>query len=169
MTRLRFCCTVMLQSCFLTPHGTLWAPHDVITIVLIQYPDYSLIYWECTKLPPCDPGPINRKSTVAIFLCHGWFQHDQVHRGFRPRSQHLRNQLNRNLHSENMPLNGVANHILHFDERRASGFDRLSRKHPGDLQLRQDSALLRIVHTPIYIALPYMPQPGVNTLLARKL
>src|SRR3984957_2281916 len=145
----------MLLSCSIALGSPLSVSNSYFTIVLSHYSDYSLIYWGGNTLLPCDPSPIDRKSTVTILLCHGWFQHDQVHGGFRPRSQHLRNQLNRNVHSENMPLNGIANHIMHFDEGRASGFDRLFRKHPGNLQLGQDSALLRIVHTPIYIAVPY--------------
>jgi NAD(P)-dependent dehydrogenase (short-subunit alcohol dehydrogenase family) len=35
-----------------------------------------------------------------------------------------------------MLVNRVANQILHFDERRASGFDRRFRKHPRNLQLK---------------------------------
>src|ERR1700676_5574929 len=122
----------------------------------------------CKELLPGDPRPIDLKSSVAILVCHGWFQHDQVHGGFRHSSERLRNQLNRKVRAQNVSLNRVADRVLHFAEGRASRFDRLFRKHSGDLQLGQDPALLAIGHPPIHVAVPYMLQPGANTLPARE-
>jgi hypothetical protein len=53
-----------------------------------------------------------------------------------------------------MPINGVANHILHLDKGRASGFDRLFRKHPGELRLGQGLGAAQECSHPIYIADP---------------
>src|ERR1700722_18096111 len=68
--------------------------------------------------------------------------------------------------SDNMLLNRVANRILHLDEWRASRLDGFLRKHPRGLQLDEDSAWLRIRHTPIRIPISHVSQPGAKTLLS---
>src|SRR5712671_2084390 len=80
------------------------------------------------NLLPGDPRPIDLKSTLAILVCHTWFQRDQIDGGFRRSSQHLRNQLTWKVRAQNTLLNRAASHVLHFDEGRVSRFREIASK-----------------------------------------
>src|ERR1700704_3872948 len=121
------------------------------------------------NLLPGDPRPIDLKSTLAILVCHTWFQRDQIDGGFRRSSQHPRNQLNWKVRPQNMLLNRVTNHDLELDERRATGVSRLLGEYLRHLELTQHLALLRMRNAPIHIAIPGVSQPRTDMLLPREI